>query len=178
MIFKVIYNTKNSINDLSNHIKKNLNDDIVVVCIGTDKFIGDSLGPMVGSRLNNSKINVPVYGTIKDPIHALNLECKMMEIYEKHPNSTILAIDACVTEDSPIGEIQFRPYPISPGKGVGKNLSKVGHFSIIGIVEKKSNISNLATSGIRLNFIFELSDVISCAIKKSIDEMYIEKGVG
>ena len=178
MLFKSFYNEENSITSLSNHLKKYLDDDIIIVCIGTDKFIGDCLGPMVGSILNNLNINVPVYGTIKDPIHALNLEDKMFDIYKKHPDSRILAIDACVTEDSPIGEIQFRPYPISPGKGVGKSLSKVGTFSIIGIVEKKSNITNFSQSGIRLNFIIELSQVISYAIKKSLEEIYIEKGVG
>ena len=178
MVFKVIYENKNATNDLSKHIKKILDNNIIIVCIGTDKFIGDCLGPMVGSLLHNFKVKIPVYGTIQDPIHALNLEYKMLKIYEKHPDSIILAIDACVTEDSSIGEIQFRPYPVSPGKGVGKKLSQVGDFSIVGIVEKKSNLTHFSSSGIRLNFIFELAKVISLAIKNALDELYIEKGIG
>lgn len=175
MIFKINYNNEKAIDYLSNHIKQILNDDFIIVCIGTDKFIGDCLGPMVGTILNNLKINIPIYGTIKNPIHALNLESSMYEIYKNHPTSPILAIDACLTDDSSIGEIQFRPFSISPGKGVGKKLIEVGNFSIIGIVEKKSNITNFGSSGIRLNFIFELSNIISLAIKKALEDFHMEK---
>lgn len=48
----------------------------VIVCIGTDKCIGDCLGPLVGTMLLEKFIPLPVYGTIKSPMHALNLEKK------------------------------------------------------------------------------------------------------
>ena len=147
MIFKVSNNNPSAVKTLSDHLKNYIDDNFIIVCIGTDKFIGDCLGPMVGSILSKLNLNIPVYGTIKEPIHALNLEYKMLNIIKNHSNSKILAIDACVTEDSPIGEIQFRPYPISPGKGVGKTLRKVGDFSIIAIVEKKSNITSFSQGG-------------------------------
>ena len=57
---------------------------IVIVCIGTDRSTGDSLGPLVGTLLSekteNSSSSFHVYGTLDDPIHAMNLQEKLNEI--------------------------------------------------------------------------------------------------
>src|SRR5690606_31826424 len=50
-----------------------------IVCVGTDRSTGDSLGPFIGSVLLRQKDkgfippSVSVYGTIHEPVHALNL---------------------------------------------------------------------------------------------------------
>ena len=47
------------------------NDDFVIVCIGTDLAVGDSLGPYTGTLLVNEKNNdFIVYGTLDFPITA------------------------------------------------------------------------------------------------------------
>ena len=50
---------------LNNHITY-LNkkfEDLVLLCIGTDKITGDCLGPLVGSKLKQRKFPYPLYGT-------------------------------------------------------------------------------------------------------------------
>ena len=61
---------KDVLNNLLNCVPKDI-VDITYVCIGTDRSIGDSLGPMVGTMLNYN--NLMVYGTIESPVHGLNI---------------------------------------------------------------------------------------------------------
>jgi len=146
---------------LSNFLKDELNADTIIVCIGTDRCIGDCLGPLIGSMLEEKFFPLPIYGTVSNPIHALNLDRKLSNIKLKHPNSKIIGIDACLGPPSKIGEIQVRNYPINPGKGVGKSLSPVGDISIIGIVDSSDIDEPFTSRNIRLNLILEISKVIT-----------------
>lgn len=136
-------------------------DDIIIVGIGTDKCIGDCLGPLVGTILIRRDFSFPVYGTLKRPLHALNLRNRVASIKSRHPNAFIIAIDACLGEEDNIGTIQIRSGPIDPGKGVGKNLPSVGDLSIIGIVEKLDNGSSVSLHNIRLSFVLEMAEIIA-----------------
>ena len=146
---------------LSNFLKDELNADTIIVCIGTDRCIGDCLGPLIGSMLEEKFFPLPIYGTVSNPIHALNLDRKLSDIILKHPNSKIIGIDACLGPPSKVGEIQVRNYPINPGKGVGKSLSPVGDISIIGIVDSSDIDEPFTSRNIRLNLILEISKVIT-----------------
>ncbi len=146
---------------LSNFLKDELNANTIIVCIGTDRCIGDCLGPLIGSMLEEKFFPLPVYGTIANPIHALNLDSKLSDIKLKHPDSKIIGIDACLGPPNKIGEIQVRDYPINPGKGVGKSLSPVGDISIIGIVDSSDIDEPFTSRNIRLNLILEISKVIT-----------------
>lgn len=141
---------------ISNHMDLNT----IIVCIGTDRCIGDSLGPLVGTFLTEKDFPLPIYGTISEPIHALNIDRKLNDIKLVHPNSNIIAIDACLGEHDNIGEIHARDYSIHPGKGVGKTLPHVGDASIIGIVDSSEN-NIFINNKIRLDLIFNLAKVIT-----------------
>src|SRR5690625_2282795 len=59
----------------------NVQQDIVAICIGTDRSTGDSLGPLTGTFLSRFRPkNIHVYGTLHHPVHALNLEEHLREI--------------------------------------------------------------------------------------------------
>lgn len=70
------------------------NRDIVILCIGSDRATGDSLGPMVGHQLARIQKNFHLYGTLKNPVHAKNLEDALTFIELNHKNPFIIAIDA------------------------------------------------------------------------------------
>ena len=103
---------------------------------------------------------LPVYGTISSPIHALNLDRKLVEINSSHPNACIIGIDACLGDANSIGEIHTRDYPIHPGKGVGKTLPDVGEASVIGIVDSSENAEIFTSRSIRLSLIMDMAKVI------------------
>lgn len=161
---RTFYNAPLSYYKVSNFLKRYINDNSIIVCIGTDRCIGDCLGPMVGTMLKERNFPLEVYGTISDPIHALNLDKKLSEIKKNHTNSTIIGVDACLGESENIGEIQIRNYAIHPGKGVGKSLPDVGEVSIIGIVDSCESNELFTNRNIRLNLIMEMSRIITEAI--------------
>ena len=68
-------------NDLLHYlkIKHKKNQPLVIVCIGTDRATGDCLGPLVGQALLPSP-QYSVFGTLKEPIHAKNLNQTFKEI--------------------------------------------------------------------------------------------------
>ena len=49
-------------------------EDLVLLCIGTDKITGDCLGPLVGSKLMQQNFPHPLYGTLEKPLHDRNFE--------------------------------------------------------------------------------------------------------
>ena len=175
---KVNYTSISAYDEISDFMKNYLTKDPVIICIGTDKCVGDCLGPLVGTFLRENHFPIPVYGTLENPIHALNLKKKLSEIYDLHPNASIIGIDACLGDTKSIGEIHCRDYAIHPGKGVGKSLPDVGIASIIGIVDSSDNPEMFVTRSIRLFLVFEMAKVItkglidgynlSCRINKQI----------
>jgi putative sporulation protein YyaC len=154
--------------EIAYFLKDYIVESTVIVCIGTDRCIGDCLGPMVGTLLKQNKFPFPVFGTIEEPIHALNIDKKLEEIYSLYPSSVIIGIDACLGESGSVGEIQARDIPIHPGKGVGKSLQSVGKLSIIGIVDSNESDELFTSRNIRLNLIIEMAIVICDALLHSI----------
>lgn len=157
---KIFFEDKYATKLLSENLSKRLKNNTVIVCIGTDRCIGDALGPLVGTFLTRSSFRYPVYGTLKNPIHAVNLKEEMKKINTVHKNPSIIAIDACLGDEKYIGSIQIRHSPIFPGKGVGKNLPSVGEISIVGIVDKFTVDDFFQIRNIRLSLVMEMAEVI------------------
>lgn len=161
------YKKDNTILSLSETLESLITNDTVIVCIGTDKVVGDSLGPLVGTMLKNSGCIYPIYGTLDSPVHALNIHDTIAKINKEYPKSNILSIDACVGKT--VGEIVIRDEPISPGKGAGKQLPDIGNHSIVGIVDTSYCTNNLLKN-IRLGFILKMSEIIATSIILAIDK--------
>lgn len=156
------YNEKNSEFEIKNHLKSIIsnNNNIVILCIGTDKCIYDCLAPLIGTFLEKS-VPVPVFGTLKSTVHALNLAETINKINKKYSNPFIIAIDACLGVESNIGRVIIKDKPLKPGACVGKNLGEVGNISIIGIVDINSELFYKCT---RLYEVFEMAKIISNGI--------------
>lgn len=134
----------------------------VILCIGSDRVTGDCLGPLVGHLLkNNLNINAYVYGSLSSPVNALNLVETVNFIKAKHVSSPIIAIDSSLGNKAEIGSIRFIADGIHPGAGIGKNLPKVGDYSITATVAeiKKNDLYS-----VRLGFIFELANKIASTL--------------
>lgn len=148
----------------------NFTKDTVIVCIGTDKVIYDSLGPLVGTLLKEKNFKYPVYGTLDQPIHAMNTCENMNVIQNEMPNAKIIGIDACVGEYDQIGTIKIREAPISPGKGVGKELPLIGEMSIVGFTTNNCEYI-FEGSPIRLSLVYKMANqIVDMLIKKAIQD--------
>ncbi|KYH34901.1 hypothetical protein CLTEP_10650 [Clostridium tepidiprofundi DSM 19306] len=145
-------------------LKDYIDNNTLIMCIGTDRCIGDCLGPLVGTFLKENSFPLPVFGTVNNPIHALNISENVKKIRTKYTDYKIIGIDACLGDADSIGEIQVRDFPIHPGKGVGKSLPHIGEVSIIGIIDSSENNELFSNRNIRLNLVMNISKVITHAI--------------
>lgn len=143
-------------------------ESVTIVCIGTDKCIGDCLGPMVGTLLEKCGTD-NVCGTLEYPIHAINIPIRLTEIKQQHKNSFIIAVDACLGAGDEIGNINLRDVPIRPGKGVGKTLESIGQMSLVGIVDNKDLEIDFVHRPIRMGFVWDLALKVTSVIVQAIN---------
>lgn len=139
-------------------------DNIVILCIGTDRATGDCLGPLVGEHLKKVLPNIPIYGTLEEPVHALNLEKTIQNIYSDHEEPFIIAIDASLGIPEHIGYATLSHSPLIPGKGVNKKLPAIGNLSITGIVNVAGFPNSVLLQSTRLHTVMTLANCISNAI--------------
>lgn len=168
---RIKYDDDNAISLLSSYLSEYIDYNSVFLCIGTDKCIGDSLGPIVGDMLSKMMNGLIVYGTLKYPVHAINLEENILNIKMKHPYSNIIAVDACLGDKESIGKISVKKSPVYPGKGVGKVLPPIGDISIIGIIDVYDIVPVHNT---RLGFVFEMAEVIALSLQKAL---YLKRSI-
>lgn len=154
---KYITTTKEMITAIREVISAEIkNEDIVYVCIGTDRSTGDCLGPYVGMQLEKKGYR-NVYGTIDNPTHAMNLN----EVIDSLPKDKyVLAIDACLGQSSSVGTIAVAEGPLHPGAGVQKELPKVGDYNIHGVVNVGGFMEYFVLQNTRLSLVMNLGDII------------------
>ena len=149
------------------------NHELVIVCIGTDRATGDSLGPLVGYKLGPIHYDkVSLYGTLDEPVHAKNLEETLSDIILHHPNALVIAIDACLGASQNVGCLTLGEGSIRPGAGVKKELPPVGHLHITGIVNFSSLMNMVILQNTRLSVVMKMADTISSGIKYCLWRYY------
>ncbi|MEY8349083.1 spore protease YyaC [Bacillus cereus] len=153
---------------LLSHIPVHEMRPLSIICIGTDRSTGDALGPLVGSKLEQMNIqNFNVFGTLDEPIHALNLEDKIQNIQTSIPDSFIIAIDACLGKSQSIGSITVGEGPSKPGAAMNKKLPAVGELHIHGIVNLNGFMEFFVLQNTRLSLVMKMADVIAQSIKET-----------
>lgn len=142
--------------------------EVVVVCIGTDRVSGDSLGPLVGTFLKEECRYAKVYGTLHSPVHAQNLGETISLIRSLHPDAFVIAVDACLGKAINVEKIIFINRPLKPGTGVNKDLPEVGNVNIQGIVNIGGFLPQLVIQNTRMNIIYNMARVIAGTLAQTI----------
>lgn len=133
----------------------------VIVCIGTDRSTGDSLGPIVGSKLNEINHSYfRVYGTLENPVHASNL-AEYLKMIDELADPFVIAIDACLGNIDNVGCINIVEGALKPGAGVNKLLPPVGNFHITGVVNVGGFMEYFVLQNTRLNTVMKMAGIIS-----------------
>lgn len=151
----------------------------VVVCIGSDLAIGDSLGPVSGSmlRYKTQKLNVFIYGTLSAPVTAKEIGYIREFLRETHRGSPVIAIDAAVGEEGDIGLIKVNDSPLLPGAGANKKLGSIGDISVMGVVAEKSVSNYGLLNTTRLNLVYTMAEIVSEGVSALLWERYGKKGI-
>lgn len=109
----------------------------VIICIGTPKVVGDSLGPRVGDILiRRYGVNAYVYGKTSSPVTGVNCEKYFEHIRDRHKTSLIVAVDACLGKNEDVGKIKYSTSGLRAGSALGKDLGTFGDVGFLGVVAK------------------------------------------
>lgn len=154
---KVIFSNLMDLND-------SFSRNIVYLCIGTDRATGDCLGPLVGSRLQTYMPEAAVFGTLQQPVHAVNLEQVMADLPDKKQNPLVVAIDACLGNVDRIGFVNVRRGSLKPGSAMNKTLPEVGDFHISGVVNVGGYFEHMVLQNTRLFTVYKMADIIAKGI--------------
>jgi len=135
--------------------------EIIIVCIGTDRSTGDSLGPLTGTKLQSFNLHPHIYGTLDDPVHATNLSDKLQIVSTNFEKPFVIAVDACLGRLESVGCVSLGRGPVKPGAAVNKDLPPVGDAYITGIVNVGGFMEHLVLQSTRLNLVMKMADTIA-----------------
>lgn len=139
--------------------------EVVVVCIGTDRSTGDSLGPLTGLELVSRGYPAElVFGTLDDPVHAGNLPETIAQLKRCKPGALVVAVDACLGSPENVGSISLSDGPLRPGAGVNKTLPQVGELAMTGVVNVAGFMEYFVLQNTRLSLVMRMARVIASAI--------------
>lgn len=134
---------------------------VTVVCVGSDRSTGDSLGPLVGSRLEKAALpGLVVRGTLEDPVHAANLAEHVAHL-KQQSDQMVVGIDACLGKAENVGTVCIKRGPLRPGTGVNKDLPAIGQLHIVGVVNVGGFMEYFVLQNTRLSLVIRLADLIA-----------------
>jgi len=149
----------------------------IFFCIGSDRHLLDSFGPLTGSMINEHYPDAVVCGTLDEPLHARNLPIRVMAAKREHPSCIEIAIDASLGKYDEIGVINLRQGPLLPGKALAHRLPPVGHYALTGVVGAyREKAGNRAHDPVGLANIYHLSQLVSTAIVQCCRNMTNREG--
>jgi len=149
---------------LKNHLKQAKDRQVILLCIGTDRSTGDSLGPLTGTKMKQEFLpGLTVIGTLEEPVHAENLKTTLQQIRFTYDDPYIIALDACLGHLDSVGFITLTDGPLKPGTAVKKELPEVGEIHFTGIVNINGFAQYMVLQNTRLNIVWQMSDAI-CSI--------------
>jgi putative sporulation protein YyaC len=172
MKYQAHYTDENVRRTLAKELRQKIQGrDLTLLCIGTDRATGDSLGPLIGTKLA-SRLDVRILGTLDDPVHAANLEDVIEDVIanmgEDDDNRVILAVDAALDKSARIGMITLSDGPLHPGSAVGKTLREVGDLHIRGVVNVGGVMEYFVLQNTRLSLVMHMAAVIAEAIELAV----------
>jgi putative sporulation protein YyaC len=169
------FTIKNSLLDYIQTAKPEWSD-IVIMCIGTDRSTGDSLGPLVGTKLErlNNIDTVHVLGTLDEPVHGANLEEKL-KILTNFINPLVIAVDACLGSLENVSTISLGIGSLKPGAGVKKDLPEVGHIYITGVVNVGGFMEYFVLQNTRLAVVMKMANIIATSIESTVLDLTLLK---
>lgn len=148
--------------------KKNL----VVLCIGTDRVIGDAFGPLVGEKLTKllgKREDITILGSLQEPLHYENLQERLQIVQDKA--SYLIAVDAAIAKEELIGKIILEEKGLMLGKGIRQTRREIGDISIKGIVSKDVKIPEInfmLLQQVPLGFVLNMAEKTAEEIYKGI----------
>lgn len=179
--FRIAFDEEDVVKDLTSVLdimfQEAVGRQIVVVCVGTDRSTGDAFGPIIGSKLQ-ATVRLPkvsIYGTLDEPVHAVNLASTLEQIHNLHRDEPfILALDACLGKFEHVGHLILEQGPLHPGAGVKKSLPEFGDYTLTGVVNVCGFMEYFVLQNTRLGIVMRMTDVVVEALRASLSRWRLQ----
>ena len=151
--------------------------DIVILCVGTNKLIGDSVGPIVGqklARLLKNKQNVWIYGNTKRNLNLKNAKQILKQIQITHKQAFVITIDAALGPKEMIENTWIGSGIVKIGEALDKQIQYFSNITIKGIVgEYQNNLKQdyQTLNEVNRNRIHRLSNKITYEVCQIIEQI-------
>ncbi len=125
-----------------NHIYSN----VIILCIGTKKVLGDSVGPLVGENIKYLENEyIKIYGVLEHTINFNNAKNIIGDIYKNFDNPYIITIDSALGSKENMGQVILNKGYIKIGKALEKSICFYSNLNIKCVVGKNTNsmVNNL-----------------------------------
>ncbi|WP_243459404.1 spore protease YyaC [Metabacillus bambusae] len=147
-------------------------EHIYVVGIGSNLINGDSLGPFVGTLLQDMYPNhLTVLGNLKSPLDATTLVPRFSGIALPN-NSFVVAIDSVLGSEGIVNTIVVREGSLRPGIGLGHNLPSIGDCSVMGVVLENDPAVESSLFYTNLHLIYTMATNIAKGISLAIRQYF------
>ncbi|MBV7506594.1 spore protease YyaC [Bacillus sp. sid0103] len=147
-------------------------EHIFVMGIGSNIINGDSLGPFVGTLLQNLyPKHLTVVGNLLSPLDAQALVPRVSRI-TLPKNSFVIAIDSVLGSKRFVNSIVVRDSSLLPGSGLGKNLPPIGDCSIMGVVLDNDPTMECSIFSTNLHLIYTMATNIAKGISLAVRQYY------
>lgn len=139
--------------EFSNILKNNKrNKNLIFLCIGTNKVIGDSIGPLVGTNLkrdfkNNMKFKedynievncIKIFGDMINNVSYNNIEENIQNIKNTIQDSYVIVIDSALSTENNIGKIFVYNKGLKYAESLKRDKEIIGDMSIKVVVGKNA----------------------------------------
>lgn len=174
--FKLKFQNEISSTNKKNKVSKFSN--IIFLCIGSNKVKGDSIGPIIGSKIKKIENEyIKIYGTLEKNLDFLNAKYVIEEVYSIYDNPYIITIDAALCRENKIGKIYLNNGYIKIGKALDKSISFYSNINIkciVGMYNEIQTIKNInVLKNANMDNIIKMSDIVSKGIVNIMKNIYV-----
>jgi len=147
-------------------------EHIYVLGIGSNVISGDSIGPFVGTLLQDLfPAHLTVIGSLQSPLDATNLTTELVSL-KLPPNSFVITIDSVLGKKEFLNTIVVQNRPLSPGKGLGQDFPAIGDCSVMGVVVKNGTTIESSFLYMNLHLIYTMAQAIAKGISLTIRQYF------
>ena len=149
---------------------------LIFLCVGTDLILGDSIGPIIGTKLKKLENEyIKIFGTLSKTLNFNNARNEINNIYLNYQNPYIITIDAALSNFNEVGDIVLDKGFIKIGKALEKSICFYSNTNIKCVVGNnvcmKENLNQL--KNIEEQEIYSMANIVYNGIKKVLNKINI-----
>ena len=146
--------------------KINAFSDIIILCVGSNKVVGDCIGPIVGQKLNKLLQNnesIHVYGDMEKTLNLKNAEPIIKKALYEYANPFIITVDSALGRQEMVKKIVVSSGEIKIGNSLGRSINYDSHINIKGVVGEYKNTIDENMETLKLvkpELVMRLSEIV------------------